>query len=168
MDGSNIYHGMKNYETTTGAPFKIDFLKLVSQLAQGRPLIRALYYNSKKIPPDASQIQFFDYIRQCGIQVIEKELKAKIDPASGAVVRYFEKGVDVALVTDLLGMAWEGVYDVGVLVSGDADYASAVARLMQKGRNIEVVSFKRSCSQELRRAALKTTYIDDLAALIKM
>jgi hypothetical protein len=32
-----------------------------------------------------------------------------------------EKGVDSALVTDLLSLAWQRAYDVAVLVSGDAD-----------------------------------------------
>ena len=37
-----------------------------------------------------------------------------------------EKGVDIALATDLLAYAWENVYDVAVLVSGDEDYSGAV------------------------------------------
>jgi len=169
MDGSNVYHGMKNYAVDVGQPsYRIDFQKFVAQLVKGRTLIRAIYYCSKKIPPDAGQIEFVDYVRKCGIQVIEKPLKERRDPATGAVVKRYEKGVDVALATDLLGMAWEGVYDIGIIVSGDADYTEAVKRLMGKGRNIELVSWRKSCSSELSKAALNTIYIDDFAQLVKL
>jgi uncharacterized LabA/DUF88 family protein len=47
-----------------------------------------------------------------------------------------EKGVDTAIVTDLLSLAWERAYDVAVLVSSDADLVPAVARLQEKGFKI--------------------------------
>jgi len=65
-------------------------------------------------------------------------------------------------------MAWENAFDVAILVSGDADYIGAVNKVMSKGKNVEVVSFKGSCSAELRRAAIKTTYIDDIAQIIRV
>ena len=36
-----------------------------------------------------------------------------------------EKGVDTAIITDLLTLAWEGAYDVAILVSSDADLVPA-------------------------------------------
>jgi uncharacterized LabA/DUF88 family protein len=44
-----------------------------------------------------------------------------------------EKGVDTAIVTDLLSLAWEHAYDIAVLVSSDADFVPAVERLQEKG-----------------------------------
>jgi uncharacterized LabA/DUF88 family protein len=44
-----------------------------------------------------------------------------------------EKGVDTAIVTDLLSLAWEDAYDVAILVSSDADFVPAVERLQEKG-----------------------------------
>ena len=44
-----------------------------------------------------------------------------------------EKGVDTAIVTDLLSLAWERAYDIAVLVSSDADFVPAVERLQEKG-----------------------------------
>jgi uncharacterized LabA/DUF88 family protein len=49
-----------------------------------------------------------------------------------------EKGVDAAIVTDMLSLAWEGAYDIAVLVSRDADYVPAVEMLTRKG--IKVVN----------------------------
>lgn len=48
-------------------------------------------------------------------------------------VQWPEKGVDTALVTDLLSLAWEGAWDVAILVSSDADHVPAVKRLQDKG-----------------------------------
>ncbi|MBA7492501.1 hypothetical protein ES702_03051 [subsurface metagenome] len=65
-----------------------------------------------------------------------------------------EKGVDVALATDLIGMAWEDAYNVAVIVSGDEDYAGAVGKVMSKGRNVEFASFRKNLSRGLKNAAL--------------
>ena len=37
-----------------------------------------------------------------------------------------EKGVDVRIATDMISMAWEGAYDVAVLVSSDRDFIPVV------------------------------------------
>lgn len=47
-----------------------------------------------------------------------------------------EKGVDAALVTDLLSLAWQRAYDVAVLVSGDADYIPAVEYVQSQGLKV--------------------------------
>lgn len=47
-----------------------------------------------------------------------------------------EKGVDTAIVTDLLSLAWEDAYDVAVLVSSDADMIPAVERVQEKGLKV--------------------------------
>jgi uncharacterized LabA/DUF88 family protein len=47
-----------------------------------------------------------------------------------------EKGVDAAVVTDLLSLAWQRAYDVAVLVSGDADYIPAVEYVQSQGLKV--------------------------------
>jgi len=47
-----------------------------------------------------------------------------------------EKGVDAALVTDLLSLAWQRAYDVAVLVSGDSDYIPAVEYVQSQGLKV--------------------------------
>lgn len=47
-----------------------------------------------------------------------------------------EKGVDAALVTDLLSLAWQKAYEVAVLVSGDADYIPAVEYVQSQGLKV--------------------------------
>lgn len=50
--------------------------------------------------------------------------------------RSSEKGIDAAIATDLLSLSWEGVLDVAVLVSGDADFVPAVERIQEKGLKV--------------------------------
>ncbi|MCE2511502.1 MAG: NYN domain-containing protein [Acidimicrobiia bacterium] len=47
-----------------------------------------------------------------------------------------EKGIDAAIATDLLSLAWEGVLDMAVLVSGDSDFVPAVERIQEKGLKV--------------------------------
>jgi len=47
-----------------------------------------------------------------------------------------EKGVDVAIATDMIKLAWEDAYDWAVLVSSDRDFIPAVEFLDGKGRKV--------------------------------
>jgi uncharacterized LabA/DUF88 family protein len=47
-----------------------------------------------------------------------------------------EKGVDTAIVTDLLSLAGEGAYDVAILLSSDADHIPAVEWIQARGKKV--------------------------------
>ena len=47
-----------------------------------------------------------------------------------------EKGVDVKIATDMITLAWEDTYDVGVLVSADSDFVPLAEFLKTKGKKI--------------------------------
>lgn len=47
-----------------------------------------------------------------------------------------EKGVDTAIVTDMVKFAWEGSLEVAILVSSDRDFIPAVQMLTAKGYKI--------------------------------
>ena len=44
-----------------------------------------------------------------------------------------EKGIDTRIAADLVSLAWEGAYDVAVLVSADQDFVPAAEYLQNKG-----------------------------------
>lgn len=52
------------------------------------------------------------------------------------IVRTIEKGIDTAIVTDLVTLAWEEAWDVAVLLSSDRDFIPAVELLAVKGYRI--------------------------------
>lgn len=85
--------------------------------------------------------------RFTGIEVYGKERKPKGPPkcqechkeiticphCNANLVRTVEKGVDTAVVTDILSLAWEDSLDVVILLSSDRDYIPAVEYLAKKG-----------------------------------
>ena len=54
-----------------------------------------------------------------------------------------EKGVDTAIVTDLLALASENAYDVAVLLSSDADHIPAVEWVQGRGRKVVNATWSR-------------------------
>jgi uncharacterized LabA/DUF88 family protein len=47
-----------------------------------------------------------------------------------------EKGVDTAIVTDLISLAWENSWDYSILISSDKDFIPAVDMLNRKGFHV--------------------------------
>ena len=57
------------------------------------------------------------------------------------------------LATDLLEYAWDGLYDVAILVSGDADFAYALQAVKNMGKHVEVAYFESNISKDLFEVA---------------
>jgi len=72
-----------------------------------------------------------------------------------------EKGVDAALVTDLLSLAWQRAYDVAVLVSGDADYIPAVEYVQSQGLKVVNAAWA-SKGHELRQQCWASFNLNDV------
>ena len=63
-------------------------------------------------------------------------------PSCGSLLRGSqEKGVDTAIVTDMIRLAWEDAYDIAVLVSSDSDFIPAVQFLGQRGLKVIQAGF---------------------------
>lgn len=62
---------------------------------------------------------------------------------NAAFQRSSEKGIDAAIATDLLSLAWEGVLDVAVLVSSDSDFVPAVERIQERGLKVVNATWRR-------------------------
>jgi uncharacterized LabA/DUF88 family protein len=98
--------------------------------------------------------------RECGAEVQACPQCAK------PLARSVEKGVDAAIVTDLLSLAWEGAYDVGILLSSDSDLTPGVERLQDKG--IKVVNATWSGrGRDLARVCTASVEIDQLVPALK-
>lgn len=117
-------------------------------LVDGRSLVRTYYYGSTKVPPDAGQLGFYDKLRFDGFEVVTKPLVTRTSwatPVAGGVrtqvVKEEEKGVDVALVTDMLAMGYKNAYDVAISVGADADFENAVKNIKQIPRRVELAAF---------------------------
>lgn len=85
-----------------------------------------------------------------GVEVVLKERKPKNPPncpichkavedcphCKASMKGTMEKGVDTAIVTDMIRLAWEDSWDAAVLVSADRDFVPAVEFLSLKGKKV--------------------------------
>ena len=90
-----------------------------------------------------------------GIRVVIKDRKAKNPPVcpschqsiiscphcNSSTVGTIEKGIDTAIVTDMISLAWEGAWDVAILLSSDRDFIPTVEYLTTKGKRVINVHF---------------------------
>jgi len=148
IDGSNLYHSLEE----NCKRFDVDFGAFSKKLAKNRPLYRTYYYNVLRDPernPQAYQDQQKFLSALYSTSYLEVRL-------GGAKVRgdtAVEKGVDIMLATDLLRFAWDNVYDVAIIVSGDGDFSYAVKAVKDMGKHVEVAAFPANLSHELSQAA---------------
>lgn len=162
IDGSNLYHALKENTGRTD----LNFAEFVLKLAGGRRLFRTYYYNILQEQvgnPEGyrEQQEFLEALRKS--PYLEVRL-GRTKTHQGVQV---EKGVDIMLATDMLTYAWRDLYDVAVLVSGDGDFAYAVQKVKDQGKHVEVAYFERNVSRDLLDIAdnqqlMNRAYFDNL------
>ena len=71
------------------------------------------------------------------------------------------KGVDIALAKDMLSHAFQGHFEIAVLIAGDGDYSPLVEELKHNGKKVMLAFFSKECglSDTLRLAADEYTDI---------
>jgi uncharacterized LabA/DUF88 family protein len=118
------------------------------------------------VAPGAADARLRDWAtkfldRVSGVTVVLKERVKKLPPAcqnchervetcchcGAALSLTEEKGVDVAIATDMIKLAWEDAYDWAVLVSSDRDFIPAVEFLNAKGCKVLHAGFPPRGSQ---------------------
>ena len=152
IDGSNMYHSLKNFFKRTD----IDIGKFCDKLLEKRRLVRIYYYNARvgqREEPDRyyDQQKFFagvNTIPYCELRL--GRLVYNNWPAGPP----YEKGVDILLATDMITHSFKNNYDVAILVAGDNDYVGAIQAIKDNGNNLEVALFgKERTSMQLRNVA---------------
>ncbi len=148
IDGSNLYHALKN----NFRRHDLNFAEFASKLCGSRRLFRTYYYNvlqDSTQRPDGYQEQqeFLDILRKTPY------LEARLGGTKISQGVSVEKGIDVMLATDLLYFAWNNFYDVAVLVSGDSDFAYALQAVKNMGKHVEVAYFEGGVSKDLLNIA---------------
>ena len=72
-----------------------------------------------------------------------------------------EKGVDVAIATDMLRRAYSNVYDTAILISGDADLVPAVEGIKDLGKHVENAFVQAGQSRHLRQTCDRFILLDE-------
>jgi len=150
IDGSNLYHSLKNIFGRTD----LDIGKFCYNLLRRRKLIRIYYYNAKvgmKEEPERYKHQQAFFAGVNAIPYSELRL-GRLVYTNWPTVPPYEKGIDVQLTTDMLNHSFKNNYDVAILVAGDSDFAPALQAVKDSGKHVEVALFGRGgTSQQLRR-----------------
>ena len=144
IDGSNLYHALR----ANFGRYGLRFAEFASKLCGPRRLFRTYYYNVLQDPSQRAegyreQQEFLNALRETPY------LEVRLGGTKLAQGIPVEKGIDVMLVTDLLHFAWNGLYDVAVLVSGDSDFAYALQAVKNMGKHVEVAYFESNVSRDL-------------------
>jgi uncharacterized LabA/DUF88 family protein len=144
IDGSNLYHALR----ANLRRYDLNFAKFASKLCGERRLFRVYYYNVLQEPGQRAeghreQQDFLNALRETPY------LEVRLGSTKLAQGIPVEKGIDVMIATDLLLFAWNNLYDVAVLVSGDSDFAYALQAVKNMGKHVEVAYFESNVSKDL-------------------
>ncbi len=148
IDGSNLYHSLEE----NCKRFDVDFAAFSLKLARGRPLFRTYYYNVLR-DPERNPQAYQDQQKFLSALYSTPYLEVRLGAAKVRGDTAIEKGVDIMLATDLLRFAWDNLYDVAIIVSGDGDFSYAVRAIKDMGKHAEVAAFPPNLSYELSQAA---------------
>ena len=152
IDGSNLYHSLKNYFKRTD----MDIGKFCTKLLEKRRLIRIYYYNAKvglREEPERYRDQQKFFASITAIPYCELRL-GRLVYINWPGTPPYEKGVDVLLTTDMITHSYKNNYDTAILVAGDNDFVSAIQAVKDNGNHVEVALFgKEPSSRQLRIVA---------------
>lgn len=135
IDVQNMYHSAKALYKK-----RVNFKEVLKTAVSGRQLIRAISY---VIRTESGEEQpFFEALSKFGIELKIKDLQI------------FQGGMkkgdwDVGLSVDAVRLA-DSAIDAIVLVTGDGDFVPLVEYLKGKGKQVEVISFAKSTSGQLK------------------
>ena len=144
IDGSNLYHALEsNFKR-----HDLNFTEFANKLTGTRKLFRIYYDNilqdQSQWPETYNEQQdFLDSLLNTPF------LEIRLGTTKIAQGIHIEKGVDIMLATDMVDFAWKNLYDVAILVSGDADFVYAIHAVKDRGKHVEIAYFDKSVSKDL-------------------
>ena len=168
IDGSNLLHASWEYGRLIKQPnygvSPILVRDVLTSMKSDCDLVRAYYYGSEdpSNPNFAGQRAFHDKLRYAGMTATIKKIRIYDEKKK-------EKGVDVALATDLVYFGLRRFYDVAIIVSGDSDLAGAIERVKDTEATIrmEISQFRNAMGNELLKVCDYFHPLDDVAKKIR-
>jgi uncharacterized LabA/DUF88 family protein len=148
IDGSNLYHSLDENCRRSD----LDYAAFSSKLCQGRPLYRTYYYNVLR-EFERNPQAYRDQQKFLNVLYNTAYLEVRLGGSKLRGDVAVEKGIDIMLATDLLKFAWDDLYDVAIVVSGDGDFSYAVQAAKNMGKHVEVAAFRSNLSGDLAQVA---------------
>ena len=123
--------------------------------SQNSLLGRVTYYDG--LPDDGEESEHKEYWR--AIELLP-DVHLGFGALRGLGRRARQKGVDTLIAVDMLVGAFSELFDIAVLVSGDADFTPVVEEVRRRGVMVAVAAVSDSLSDDLRRVADRFIEID--------
>lgn len=152
VDTQNLYYSARdNYDAN------VDYQRLLDLAVRGRRLAQASAYVVER-EGEATAYGFVTKLSAIGYRVQRRNVKVHRADEQGRVV--LEGDWDMGIAADMVA-AWDHV-DVIVLASGDGDFVPMVELAQRRGRRVEVLAFRETCSQALIDAADRFIALGDV------
>jgi uncharacterized LabA/DUF88 family protein len=148
IDGSNLYHSLEE----NCKRFDLDFAAFSKKLSKGRKIYRTYYYNVLRDAERNTQA-YLDQQKFLSVLYSTPYLEVRLGESKIRGDTAVEKGIDIMLATDLLKFAWNDLYDIAILVSGDGDFSYAVKAVKDTGKHVELAAFPSNLSSDLSNIA---------------
>ncbi|MFQ5531979.1 MAG: NYN domain-containing protein [Candidatus Nanoarchaeia archaeon] len=148
IDWSNLYHNLKRHD------INITFQEIINKLETKREVTDIFYYTAlldKKHDLDRynKHKKFLDKIKKIpNFNIVFCNLKKIINEDSS--ISFEIKSDDIYLATDLIKGAYEDLYDVAIIVSGDEDFVPAIKLAQKNNKKVINAFFPKSSSYLLR------------------
>ena len=153
IDGSNLYHILKNIFGNSKTLMDFDFENFVKFITKDRKLIRTYYYSApldRKKDEDtySKQQKFFEKIKK--LPDFELVLCRMQKDRIGGETVYSVKEDDIHIAVDMVKMAYNNAYDTAILIYTDGDFIPAVDAVKEKGKRVENIGFEGKFSWHLK------------------
>ena len=127
----------------------------VSTTRHNALLGRVTYYDG--LPDDGEESEHEAYWR--ALELLP-DVHLGFGALRGLQRRVRQKGVDTLIAVDMLVGAFSELFDVAVLVAGDADFTPVVEEVRRRGVMVVIAGVDGSVSDDLRRVADRYIEID--------
>ena len=134
---------------------KFDFKRFVETLTGGMDLIKVYFACSSEPHGAGGPRNFFEWVDKQDYFYVKHFSRRKNEDGG-----HREKQVDVYLATQIVALAYENAYDVGIIISGDEDFVPAIEIVQQKGKIITAVSMAKMLSDEMNKKADRVLLIE--------
>lgn len=162
IDGSYLYKS---------TPGRFDYLLLKRELQQhlGLSFGESYYFNSRVQSATPAQMSFNKWLQTAdptGPQLIVKLLETKrivtyCNECGQQSERFIQKGVDVAIVTQIFKLLQRQHLQRLIFCAGDSDFSSALEAVNDQGIPIDIVGFKDTMASDLQQWG-NVVWLDDI------